>query len=159
MAELEDFSVSLVFALQEALEGHSAGAVFLDDGDPGLLDMLDALSAAEASADAAGYPVATHARHVLHSMEAYRLAVTLDDASYIADNWPEWEALRVNTEEWEAMRLSLRQSAAALLQSLRGKSGYSGRQRDFSAAALAHTAFHLGTIQIKYELLKNIKAK
>lgn len=82
------------------------------------------------------------------------LAMILDA---ISEEWPEWENFKVNAEEWIQLRNELRKNAASLLGMLKQKSDYAGRERDFALGSLAHTAFHLGVIQVKYDLLKNSK--
>lgn len=157
MSDGHNCADSLMFVLWEALAGHSQNATFLDDEALGIVGILDELSAEEASSKVAGYSVATHARHLLHSFLAYTQAISCDEPDAISEKWPEWENLKVNAEEWLQLRNELRKNAASLLGMLKQKSDYAGRERDFALGSLAHTAFHLGVIQVKYDLLKNSK--
>lgn len=146
---------ALVFVLREALAGRSQDSVFLDDGEPGALNLLDDLSAHEAGKRAAGFSVAAHARHVAHSLEAYRLALELDEPSRIAEGWPDWVDYAPGEAEWAALRAELRARAEALLKSVEQRHEYDGRRLELALGALAHLSFHFGVFRVKYDLLKD----
>lgn len=147
--------VELAFVLEEVFNGHKTDAVFLDDASLGILDMLEGLTPEEASAPVAGASVAAHARHVSHSLMAYLLAVKEEDPRHISDNWPEWTELAADAEEWRCIRRNLNERYAGLRDCFAAaEKDFKGERLRFALGGLAHMAFHLGIIQVKYDVLK-----
>jgi hypothetical protein len=144
----------VMFVMREIFHGQKNGGVFLDDGSDALLGLLDKLSASEASATEAGASVEAHARHVSFSLQAYSMALTQLEPRYIERDWPEWRNTQVTEPEWRETRAGLKQNLASLLEALRETRGGDAPQLALALGALAHMAFHLGAIQVKYDLLK-----
>jgi hypothetical protein len=145
----------LAFVMEEVFVGHQRGATFLDDGDAALLDMLKRLTASEATSPICGESIAAHARHVLFSIGAYLNAVEQNEPSFIAENWPKWDSSKVNPDEWRAIIADMESQIKALLFSITMGKGTPGGAYLLALGALAHMSFHLGAIQVKYDVLKN----
>lgn len=147
----------LVLVLEEVFTGRQREATFLDDGDAALLDMLAGLTAAEASREVGGENIVAHARHVLFSLTAYFKAIEQNAPSHIAENWPAWDSSAASPAEWKSIIEDLGLRLNALLALLDTRQNSPERAYLLALGALAHMAFHLGAIQVKYELLKNGK--
>lgn len=144
----------LAFAMEEVFLGHEIDAIFLDDKATALLGMLEQLTAAEASYAVCGSSVVSHVRHVLFSVSAYRDAIRQDDPDFIANGWPEWDETEVTHEEWQGMMAELPLRIAAFLKFLQVRTEAGDRRYLSALGALGHMAFHLGAIQVKYDMLK-----
>jgi hypothetical protein len=145
---------NLAFAMQEIFFGHVHDAIFLDAEDLALVDMLENVTAGEASQPVAGTScVAAQAKHIIFSIRAYINAVKAGDALYITDNWPEWDETPVQHDEWETLKKQLRLQVDSLLRFLKAQKG--DDVSVLAMGALAHMAFHLGSMQTKYAVLKS----
>jgi hypothetical protein len=158
--KLHQVNHQLVYVMEEIFTGHQNDAVVFDAEDVSLLAILHDLTPEEASRPAAGYCIAAHAYHVSFSIEAYKKALQTSDPSYISDNWPQWEGLTVSEREWREIREQIEVQVADFLQILEKIDG-SGNSRHlrFALGGLAHMAFHLGAMRVKYDVLKNGRAE
>ena len=144
---------NLAFVMEEVFSGHALGCTFLDDGELAVTGMLAEVSALEASRPVAGSSLAAQAGHLLFSVNAYIRAVQTGEEAYIVENWPEWEDAPVDEGQWKEMLADLNESVDGLLACLRGQS-VAGLSR-LALGALAHMAFHLGAVRVKYDALKH----
>ncbi|MDR1126176.1 MAG: hypothetical protein LBM64_09010, partial [Deltaproteobacteria bacterium] len=144
-------SEHLAFVLEEVFHGHETDATFIDDGSPGLIDLLKNFSAEEASLPAPSGNIAAHVKHVAFSIGAYQRAVNNEDPSALYVDWPDWENARVTRREWAELISGLRVQTNTLLAAVRAREEYSPEQLRFVFAALAHMSFHFGALQVKYE--------
>ncbi|MEF2143852.1 MAG: hypothetical protein V3573_00270 [Desulfovibrionaceae bacterium] len=146
----------LLRVLRECLYGSEENGAFLDPGDNGLLGLLPRLSANEASLPAAGASVATHALHVSFSLDVF-----IDWISGKRDINPDWQASwarsNVDDAQWAALLRRLKAQCATLEAAVETHMLMDDQSAWGALGALAHTAYHLGVIQVKLDVLRSGK--
>ncbi|MGE4292760.1 MAG: DinB family protein [Desulfovibrio sp.] len=143
----------LLLVLHECLHGADESGAFLDPGDDGLFSLLAGLSAEEASRPVAGFSVATHAFHLATSFDVF--LDWISGKRDIAPDWDEsWARSETDDEEWAALRHRLEQRGAVLEAAVAEHVPLDTQSAWGAAGLLAHTAFHLGALRVKFDLLR-----
>lgn len=149
-----DITAQLLSVIRECLHGAVENGAFLNPGQGGLLQLLSELSAGEASKPAAGASIATHALHVSFSLDVFMdWMVGKRD---IQPDWDEsWARSGVDDAQWQALKDRLAVQSAAL-ERIVGEYAPTDRESAWAATGvLAHTAFHLGAMQVKFDVLRS----
>lgn len=140
-----------VDVFKECFNGEPDGTgAFLSPSSPGILTLTGNLTAGEASKPAAGAPIATHAKHLSWSLDLFLDGVRQGKHPDELDWDGDWDDSPVTEDEWLALQAYMLKQIACLgaLFAAGGKGAYS------AIGALAHTAYHLGAIQVKYDVIK-----
>jgi hypothetical protein len=121
----------------------------LNRGDRGLVDSLENVSAAAASApNAGGASIAAHADHL-----RYGIALLNRWASGEVEPWKDadwtasWKKGVVTEGEWRTLRDDLRRETDAWVEALAVPREAKGRELGWVAGSVAHLAYHLGAIR------------
>ncbi len=148
------FASGVLRALREIVEGGEPGqpTMAIDhtapdgSGNSGLLATLDAFDAARASrATALGLTAAGHAAHAAFYLEVALRRARGECGSY---DWPgSFEPRTVDEAGWNATRRRLRAAYESLVAFARAKADWSEADATGLAAALSHTAYHLGAVR------------
>jgi len=146
----------ILYALNECFDGEGrSGGIFLEPEDPGLLSILAALNAEEASAPVAGTSIATHVYHLIYALCVFIKRINADKADPNATpvDWSEsWQEYPLNEAEWESMKKDLsnfREDATTLARYYNaGEPGYYEKHLRLVMGLLTHTVFHLGIIRV-----------
>jgi len=139
----------LLGVLAEAFEGPKQNwSYFTDSGAAsGLFGTLAGLSAADASKAWGGTTIAAHVHHAVFAVEA--------SAGWIGGDrgprdWQEsWSVSAVNDAGWRLLQQRLRDGYEALRKAIARHASAGAEEFGGSAAAVAHTAYHLGAIRQK----------
>jgi hypothetical protein len=144
---------ALVSVLRECFHGAGEAGAFLDPGQGGLVALLAGLTAAEASTPVAGTSVARHALHVAFSLDVF--AEWIGGVRDVEYDWARsWAQGEVDENQWRALRARLAQGFEALEAAVARHAARDAQAAWGAAGALAHTAYHLGMIQIKVDELR-----
>lgn len=144
----------LTAILQECFMGAQESGAFLIPGPNGLFDLLQGLTAREASTPVAGASMAAHALHVAFSLDAFldwihgKRGITYDWAK-------SWAKSEVTDKEWEELRQRLHRQYTALCQAVHDTAPYDADSAWGAIGVLAHTAYHLGALQVKADELRS----
>ena len=148
----------LLYALDECFDGEGAdGGIFLEPDDPGLVFILNALDAEEASKPIAGTSIANHVYHLLFALDVF-IKRAEESKNVLNVDWrASWQERPLDKAEWARMQnelAGLRGEAisAARIHNTR-KAGYDNHLR-LITGLLTHTVFHLGIIRVKFDMLK-----
>ncbi|WP_421903993.1 hypothetical protein [Maridesulfovibrio sp.] len=137
----------------ECFTGASQNGAFLEPGPTGLLDLLRSLSSENASTPAAGTSVATHALHVEFALNAF--IEWINGERDIEYDWNKsWAKSEVTEKEWQELIQKLDEGFKQLKEAITHKSAYDQKAAWGAAGVLAHTAYHLGAIQVKVDVLR-----
>jgi len=127
----------------------NARTFVLNQGDRGLLESLDRLSAVEASAThGGGASIAAHVDHL-----RYGLSLLNRWAEGVSPPWPEmdwtasWRRTVVSESEWGALRHELKREATRWAKALGTPRDVSDVEAGWMAGSVAHLAYHLGAIR------------
>src|SRR5262249_54974195 len=127
----------------------SARTFVLNQGDRGLLESLDRLSAAAASATHGdGASIAAHVDHL-----RYGLSLLNRWADGVSPPWPEmdwtasWRRTLVSEGEWRELKDQLRSEAARWAEALGTPRDVSDVEAGWMAGSVVHLAYHLGAIR------------
>ena len=135
----------LVFGSPDA----QARTYVLNQGDHGLLAVLEPLSAAAASATHEGG--ASIAAHVDHLRYGFSLLNRWADG--VPPPWPDmdwtasWRRNAVSDAAWRTLRDELRREATRWVEALETRQDVSDVEAGWMAGSVAHTAYHLGAIR------------
>ncbi len=142
----------LLAILREACEGGlpGEGTSFLDgtrDGvNNGLFATLERLAAAQASSDALGTSIASHAAHTAYHMEVTVRWVRGDRGPF---DWPgSFEPRVVTDEQWRATCARVRAAYAGVVALAGSVPEWDEDAVGGLAGAIAHVAYHLGAIRL-----------
>jgi hypothetical protein len=146
----QSVSQAIATVTSEILDGaRGETGWLLNPGDAGLLQSLDALSAADASARPAdgGAPVAAHVDHLRYGLSLLNRWSGGEQPFGDADWSASWRLGDVSQDQWRQLRDELRRVAEdwqnsfpALIES--DPEGLTG-----AVACAAHLAYHLGAIR------------
>lgn len=143
----------LLAVLRECVRGAGNPGAFLEEGPHGLFQLLEGLSASEASRPAAGSSIARHALHVAFSLDAF--IEWIEGVRGKEYDWAaSWLRGEVTEEEWRALRRRLEAQHARLEEAAAEQAPRNPEAAWGAAGALAHTAYHLGMIQVKADVLR-----
>jgi hypothetical protein len=133
----------------ELVEGSADEAAWiLNPQDPGLLRVLDRLTAADASTQhATGSSIASHVDHLRYGLHLLNQWSGGQDPFTTTDYAASWRRGTVTDEEWREIRHQLRDEAAQWNQSLRRPRALTGPELTGMLASIAHLAYHLGAIR------------
>lgn len=151
MAELAGSAVvrQLLNVLQEAVEGSSGPwSYFIDNRpDAGVFGALAKLSAADASRARGGTSIVAHAHHVAFAMEASAASIEGDRTPR---DWKEsWRVTTVDAAAWTQLTERLRREYQKLRQAVELRAWSSEESFGEAVGAIAHIAYHLGSIRQK----------
>ena len=139
--------------LRESMHGTDEHGAFLSSGPNGMLDLLRELSAEEASLPISGASIATHAIHLSFSFEVYKEWIQgVRDSEYDWDK--SWEKHDVSTAEWDTLLSRINRHHNDLEDAIRQHGEHDFEAMWGGVGALAHTAYHLGIIQVKIDELR-----
>jgi hypothetical protein len=144
----------LLAVLREGFEGPGPKVTFFLDGGPdaGLRNTLAQLSAEEASRPSGGNSVASHARHLAFSFEAFGAYVAGDRTSR---NWDEsWNVTTVDDASWRKLQDEIAAGYADLRAKIKEHAGTAPEATGGSIAAITHLAYHIGAIRQKIAALR-----
>jgi hypothetical protein len=125
------------------------GAFMLNSGDIGLLQSLDKLSAAEASASINdGATIAAHAQHVRYGLSLMNRWARGGGNPFADAKWDEaWKISAVNAGEWDEIRRGLGEETRHWLDVLGTPREAADVEVTGIIASIAHLAYHLGAIR------------
>jgi len=148
----DSLAMALPAIFDELVQGSpdpNARTFVLNQGDRGLLESLDRLSAAEASAThGGGASIAAHVDHL-----RYGLSLLNRWAEGVSPPWPEmdwaasWRRTVVSESEWRILRDELRREASRWAEALGTPRDVSDVEAGWMAGSVAHHAYHLGAIR------------
>lgn len=148
---MDNPSACLATLFSELTDGAKGrgGAFILNSGDKGLLNSLDAVSAADASVSTNdGATIAAHARHLQYGLSLMNKWAN-DGGNPFADaKWDEaWKTTEVDEAEWAEIRRGLRGEASRWGQVLGAGRQVGPMELTGMAGSVAHMAYHLGAIR------------
>jgi hypothetical protein len=147
------FRNAIMDVLRESFHGAGDHGAFLDPGPNGLLAILKSLSAEEASLPIAGASIATHAIHIAFSLDVFNEWIQgIRDTEHSWDK--SWEKHEVSTAEWDCLLSQIDRQFLQLERTILQYDEYDAEAVWGSIGTLAHTAFHLGIIQVKADELR-----
>lgn len=133
---------------QELVAGAPGHAFILNAGDPGLLKVLDSLSAAEASAARdGGATVAAHVAHLSYGLSLLNRWAAGENPYGDTDWGAAWRIGAVDDAAWTALRLELREQANQWGRNLGETRDVERIELNGIIASIAHIAYHLGAIR------------
>lgn len=142
---------SLETLFDELIDGPDESAAWmLNRGDGGLLQSLDKLTAAAASAEppAGGASIAAHVDHVRYGLSLLNLWSRGERDPWSTADWTaSWRHSVVNDQEWADLRRALAAEARSWLEALRATRDYSEMELNDVIASVAHLAYHFGAIR------------
>jgi hypothetical protein len=121
----------------------------LNRGDRGLLDSLENVSAAAASAPSpGGASIAAHADHLRYGIAFLNRWATGEAEPWKDADWTKsWKKGAVTEPEWRALRDDLRREAEAWVEAIALPRDVQPRELAWIAGSVAHLAYHLGAIR------------
>ncbi|HEY5483742.1 MAG TPA: hypothetical protein VIK31_08020 [Propionibacteriaceae bacterium] len=149
----------LVGVLDEAVHGASGSATFFVDNRPdaGLFGCLADVSAAEASRAVAGTSVAAHVHHVAFAMDASAGWMAGDRTPRDWDS--SWNTTTVDDESWLLLVERLHDGYGNLRAAIGSGAVDDAETFGEAVGAIAHIAYHLGSIWQKLALLRKTTAR
>ena len=159
---MSQLHTSLALLFGELIDGPPQAGFMLNTGDPGLLRLLDGLSAAAASAraPAGGASVAAHVDHVRYGLELMnRWAAGEANPWGTADWTASWRRTTVDDAQWAALREQLRDEATRWRRALETPRALSDPELQGVIASIAHLAYHLGAMRQIAPSLQGPKAE
>lgn len=146
---------AILNVLRECFYGAGDKGAFLDPGPNGLFALLKSLSAQEASLPVAGASIATHALHVAFSLDVF--AQWIQGVRGVTYDWDtSWEKNEVSETEWNELLCKMEGQCLDLEQAIMQQAASDVEAMWGAAGALAHTAYHLGIIQVKIDALRKV---
>jgi hypothetical protein len=152
----------LLYALDECFKGEGKdGGVFLESDDPGLLSILRALDAEEASRSVAGMSIANHVYHLIFALDVFVRRISGDKNAIHTDWSASWREGLLDDAAWTRMKKEL--------SDLRGKAVSLARNDNLAETCgvnhlrlimglLTHTVFHLGIIRVKFDAIRGCES-
>jgi hypothetical protein len=147
--DLSDTLSTLMHELVRGSPDPTAGTYMLNRGDRGLVDSLDSLTAAAASApNADGPSIAAHVDHLRYGLAFLNRWANGEDTPWKDADWrASWKKGAVSEAEWRALRDELQREADAWIAALRTPREVSSKELAWIAGSVAHLAYHLGAIR------------
>jgi hypothetical protein len=126
----------------------TTGAYMLNRGDPGLLRSLDKLSAAAASARAAGgSSIAAHVDHLRYGLSLMNRWAAGENPWDGADWSASWNTTKVSEAGWKKLVGELRDESHRWLAAMRAPRDVDEAELNGMVGTIAHLAYHLGAIR------------
>jgi hypothetical protein len=148
----------LLTALKEGLDGPGKLGFFSDAGpEAGLAKTLESLSASEASRVTGGTSIASHAYHLVFSLNATVLYMGGDKTP---QDWAKsWSVVSVTEPTWKKLQDDLKAAFEETKKAVEtfGKTGFIAA--GLAVGAPTHVAYHLGAIRQKVAFLKAMKGR
>jgi hypothetical protein len=148
----DPIAMALPAIFNELVQGSpdpNARTFVLNQGDRGLLESIERLSAAEASAThGGGASIAAHVDHL-----RYGFSLINRWAEGLSPPWPEmdwtasWRRTVVSESEWRTLRDELRREATRWAEALGVPRVVSDVEAGWLAGSVVHLAYHLGAIR------------
>ena len=139
----------LLSVLQEAVEGPSGSWTYFIDKRPdaGVVGALSTLNAAEASRPRGGTSIAAHDHHLAFALEASTASIEGDQTPR---DWKKsWLVTTVDDAAWAKLVEQLQREYQKLRQAIQSRAGSSEEAFGEAVGAIAHIAYHLGSIRQK----------
>jgi hypothetical protein len=143
----------LLTILDEAFHGASGPVTYFVDNRPGfgLLGSFGNLDAASASRAVGGSSIAAHVEHVVFAMEASADWITGDRTP--RDWKASWRASAVDDETWPLLLERLHHEYQQLRAAIEEGAMTSEDAFGEAVGAIAHVAYHLGSVRQKLAVL------
>jgi len=140
---------SLSHLFSELVHGAAANGFVLNTGDGGLLQALDQMSAAEASASTnGGATVAAHAQHVRYGLSLMNQWQAEGGNPFANAKWDAaWKVSTVSDAEWSEIRDGLRGESERWLDVLKTPREVSPVEYTGLVSSIVHLAYHFGAIR------------
>jgi len=133
---------------QELVGGAPGQAYVLNAGDPGLLRVLDDLTAHEASASQeGGATVAAHTAHLSYGLSLLNRWADGENPFNDTDWGAAWRIGAVDEDGWASLRSELREQTGRWGGVLRQARDVERIELNGMIASIAHIAYHLGAIR------------
>ena len=145
-----DITAALSAVLDELIAGAGPEPAWvLNPHDPGLLNSLDKLSAAEASAIPAGggASIAAHVDHLRYGLQLLNRWTKGENPFADADYSASWDRITVSEVEWLARREALRREADAWRTAIKAPRDLTDFELTGMVASVVHLAYHLGAVR------------
>jgi hypothetical protein len=125
------------------------GAFILNTGDRGLLQSLETLSAADASASVnGGATIAAHAQHERYGLSLMNRWAREGGNPFADATWDAaWKIAAVDAAQWDEIRSGLRDEAHRWLQVLETPREVADIELSGMVASIAHLAYHMGAMR------------
>lgn len=140
---------ALKVIMKETCEGPTEKGSYYTTSDPsaGLFGSLQSMTAEQVSqpVQTSEAPIVAHVYHT-----CYYLKVSNSDFSdYPIDynDQDSWSVREVNEESWNQLRENLRKEYDTFMQRVEDEHDWTKEKATFAIAALAHTAYHLGSLR------------
>jgi hypothetical protein len=146
----ELFTTALKNILSELIDGGSQGTFVLDSKSPGLLAMLEALSAESASWRAGGdrMSIAAHVNHVTFTLHVMNRWASGEENPFADADWAgSWKLQTVTEPQWRELIASLRREAHAWIDALQQPREWDEITLTGTIGSPAHIAYHLGEVR------------
>ncbi|MEN3339021.1 MAG: hypothetical protein V7647_2697 [Acidobacteriota bacterium] len=143
-----DLTDTLATLLGELVDGPRGEAYMLNSGDPGLLQSLDKVTAADASASVAGgASLAAHVDHLRYGLWLMNRWSAGENPFDAADWSASWRTASVSEGEWAQLKTGLDNEAHRWRDALRKPVEVTATELNWIIASIAHLAYHLGAIR------------
>jgi hypothetical protein len=147
-----DLTTVLPTLLSELVHGSprpDVGTYMLNRGDGGLLESLEALSAAGASANSnGGGSIAAHVDHVRYGLALLNRWAAGEPAPWKGADWTaSWRRPTVTDAEWRTLRDDLEREADRWCDAIRVPRDVNDAELGWVIGSIAHLAYHLGAIR------------
>lgn len=146
----DDLNRSLPSLFSELVYGApEMGAFMLNPGDPGLLSVLDNLSAEEAShSNNGGGSIAAHVDHLRYGLSLMNRWAEGDPNPFAGADWAAtWELQTVSEDEWASVRKAFSTEVDRWYQALQEPREVAGIELDGVIGSIIHLAYHMGAIR------------
>ena len=145
------FHGALINLLTEILTGPpSEAAYILNPGDPGLVNQLDTIDAATASARPmpGKTTIAAHVDHVAYGLSLLNRWSSGEENPWASADWSaSWKRGQVTEAQWRTLRDNLRREAEAWQKHAAVRKEWDEIAASGAISSVAHTAYHLGAIR------------
>ncbi|PYZ95516.1 hypothetical protein CR205_18470 [Alteribacter lacisalsi] len=134
--------------LKETFEGPGKNEIYFTDPGPGagLLETIERINAREASMilPSSQASIAAHVHHTLYHLQVMNAGLLNEDRQV---DWSlSWKIHEVDEGTWQAFKSQLKEEYDSFNETLE-KIEWTEQQTLYASAALAHCAYHLGSLK------------